>query len=139
MYIAELGGYEAEVRAGAEELRALIERYKAQVGAAEVEGQISLGEYEQYVKYILGEIQLRLSAQEEAGRISAQVAASALSSFNASASVSDGTSRSRSYSEQKSMSSSNSVTRQISNSLAMQYGMSEDAQDSLIEQHNYTG
>jgi hypothetical protein len=138
MYVADMGGYKAEVDAGAVRLGALVDRFKAMVGAAEVQGQISLGEYEQLVKAILGEIQLRLSSQQEAGRISSQVAASALSAFNASASISDSTSRSKSYGESKSLSSSNSFGRSISNSLAMGYSMSESVGDSYSESYTYT-
>ena len=141
MYVAEVGGYGEEVRAEATRVAAIVDSYKAQVGAAEVQGQISLGEYEQLVRAILGEIELRLSSQREAGRISSQVAASALSAFNASASISDGTSRSRSYGESKSMSTSNSYARSIGNSLAMSYGFNESASDNYSESksYNYSG
>ena len=138
MYVAELGGYSAEVDAGAKRMGALVDRYKAQIGAAEVEGQISLGEYEQLVKAILGEIQLRLGAQQESGRISSQVSAAALSAFNASASISDGTSRSKSYSEGRSMSMGLSLSRSISNSLGMSYSFSEDAGDRFSQSHSYS-
>ena len=137
MYVAELGGYEAEVNAGATKVSALVERYKAQVSGAEVQGQIELGEYEQMVKAILGEIQLKLSSQQEAGRLAAQVAASALSAFNASASISDSSSRSRNYGESKSVSTSNSFTRGISNSLGVSTSQSEGASDSYSESRNF--
>ena len=138
MYVAQLGGYESEVRAGAVEIDALIKRYTAQVGAAEVQGQISLGEYEAIVKYVLGEIELRLGSEKEVGRISAQVASAALSSFNASASVSDGTSGSRSFNEGRTMNSSNSYQHSITNSLGIQYSMADDAQDTYAEHFTYT-
>ncbi len=137
MYVAELGGYEAEVRAGAAKVSATVERYKAQVSGAEVQAQIELGEYEQLVKAILGEIQLKLSSQQEAGRLAAQVAASALSAFNASASISDSSSRSRNYGENKSVSTSNSFTRSISNSLGVSTSQSEGATDSYSESRNF--
>lgn len=140
MYIAELGGYETEVNAEAQKLSALIERYKAQVGAEEVQGQISLGEYEQLVKALLGQIELILGSQKTAGQIAAQVAASALSAFNASASISDSASRSKSYNEGKSMSMSNQFTRSMANQLSVSYGMDERMSDSYQESktYNYT-
>ena len=138
MYVAEMGGYEAEVRAGGIRIGALIDRYKAEVGAEEVQGQISLGEYEQLVKYALGEIELKLGSQKEAGRIAAQVASAALSSFNASASVSNSASRSRSFNEGRSVSTQNSFSRTIGNQLSVQYGMSDDAQDSYSEYRQFS-
>ncbi|MCB2218434.1 MAG: hypothetical protein KQH59_20430 [Desulfobulbaceae bacterium] len=140
MYIAELGGYEAEVRAEATKLSAIIERYKAEMEGVTAQGQISLGEYEQLVKAILGQIELKLGNTREAGKLAAQIAASALSAFNASASISDNSSRSRSYSEGKSISTSNSFSQAISNSLGISTSLSESASDSYAESKslNYT-
>lgn len=137
MYTAEVGGYEAEVRAEAARIQALVDRYRAQVGAAEVQGQIALGEYEQLVKAILGEIQLKLSSQQEGGRIASQVAASALSALNASASISDSVNNSRGYHEQKSLSMSNAFQQSLSNQLSISYSKGEDARDSYDESVSY--
>lgn len=138
MYLADMAGYEAEVKAGGDKANALIERYKADTSSAQVQGQISLGEYENFIKALLGMIDLKLGSQKEVGRLSAQVAASALSAFNASASISDSSSRSRSYSEGKSLSMGASFSQSISNTLGIGISKSKSASDSYGESRSYS-
>ena len=131
IYVADLSGYETEVKAETTKLTALIDKYKADIGKAEAQGTIELGIYEQEVKAILGEIELRLGAQEQVGKISAQVASSALSAFNASASISESGSRSASFSESRGVSTSSSFARTISNGMSLGANLSESASDTL--------
>lgn len=138
VYIAEVGGYEAAVKAEVARLEGFIETYKARLQAEQVKGTIKVEEFKALVQKAIAEVQLRVTSQQEVGRISAQIAASALSIFNASATISEGKSKSASYNEGRSQSFSESFSQGISESYAVSVGKSSSCNIGQTESFNYS-
>lgn len=98
VYGFKVAGYEAEAGIAVETLRAQIEAYKGELIQSNNETQLTLKEAELTLQSYLGALALQTEAAKGTANISAQLAASALNSVNASASISSG--HAVSYSEQ---------------------------------------
>ncbi len=136
IYIAEVSGYEANVKAEVAKLEGLIESYKAKLHGEEVKGTLSVEEFKALVQKAIAEVSLRITSQQEVGRIAAQISASALGVFNASASLSESKNKSASYSEGKNISYSESFSQGISESYGVNVGAS--CNKSQSESFNYS-
>lgn len=94
VYSYKVAGYEADAKAIAVTLDAEIQKYKADIEQANNQTTLSLKEAELTLQGYLGALGLTTEGQKAIANISAQLAASALSSVNASASLGDSLSRS---------------------------------------------
>lgn len=99
VYGFKIAGYEADARVAALDLDAQIKTYQAKIDQANNQTTLSLKEAELTIQSYLGALQLTSDAIKAGGNISAQIAASALSAVNASASLGDSVSRAASSSE----------------------------------------
>lgn len=138
IYVADVGGYEAAVKAEVARLGGLIEAYKARLQAEQVKGTIEVEEFKALVQKAIAEVQLRVTSQQEVGRISSQIAASALSIFNASATISEGKSKSASYNEGRSQSFNESFSQGISENFSVSVGKSSSCSIGQTESFNYS-
>lgn len=87
VYGFKVAGYEAEARIAVETLKAQIEAYKGQLMQSDNETQLTLKEAELTLHSYLGALALQTEAAKGTANVSAQLAASALNSVNASASL----------------------------------------------------
>ena len=110
VYGYKIAGYEADAKVAALDLDAQIKVYQAKIDQANNQTTLSLKEAELTIQSYLGALQLTSRAIEAGGNISAQIAASALSAVNASASLGDSVSRAASSSESDIDSDSDSNT-----------------------------
>jgi len=94
VYSYKIAGYEADAKAIAVTLDAEIQKYKSDIEQANNQTTLSLKEAELTLQGYLGALGLTVEGQKAIANISAQLAASALSSVNASASLGDNLSRS---------------------------------------------
>lgn len=138
IYIAEIGGYEANVKAEVARLGGIIEAYKARLQGEQVRGTLEVEEFKALVQKAISEVQLRITSQQEVGRIASQITASAMSVFNASASLSEGKSKSASYNESKGESFSESFSQGISESFSVNVGKSSSCNIGQSESFNYS-
>ena len=99
VYGYKIAGYEADARVAALDLDAQIKTYQAKIDQANNQTTLSLKEAELTIQSYLGALQLTSDAIKAGGNISSQIAASALSAVNASASLGDSVSRAASSSE----------------------------------------
>jgi hypothetical protein len=114
VYSYKIAGYEADAKAVAVTLDAQIQEYKARVEQANNQTELSLKEAELTLQGYLGATGLTIEGQKAITNISAQLAASALSSVNASASLGDSLSRGvgMQYSHSENINNSASLTDQ---------------------------
>lgn len=138
LYIADMTGYETNIKAEAAKLTALVESYKAKIGGEEVKGTLRIEEFKALVQKAISEVSLRITSQQESGRIAAQIAASALSVFNASASLGDSVSSSGSFSESKNISYGESFSQSIGESFSVSVGQSTSCGKSQSESFIYS-
>jgi hypothetical protein len=108
VYGFKIAGYEADAKVAAVELDAQIKVYQGNIEQANNQTILTLKEAELTVQSYLGALQLTSDSLKASGNISAQIAASALSAVNASASLSMGYARNSSESESVSDSTSKS-------------------------------
>ena len=94
VYGFKIAGYEADARVAALKLDAQIKVYQGKIEQANNETTLTLKEAEMAIQSYLGALQLTSDAIKASGNIAAQIAASALSAVNASASLGDSYSRS---------------------------------------------
>ena len=94
VYGYKIAGYEADAKVAAMDLDAQIKVYQGNIEQANNETTLTLKEAELAVQSYLGALQLTSDAIKAGGNVSAQIAASALSAVNASASLGDSYSRS---------------------------------------------
>ena len=87
VYGYKIAGYEADARVAAADLDAQIKVYQGSIDQANNETSITLKEAELAIQGYLGALQLTSESIKTGGNISAQIAASALSAVNASASL----------------------------------------------------
>ena len=87
VYGFKMAGYEAEASIAVETLKAQIEAYKGQLTQSNNETQLTLKEAELTLQSYLGALALQVEAAKGTANVSAQLAASALNSVNASASL----------------------------------------------------
>lgn len=93
VYGYKIAGYEADAKVAALDLDAQIKTYQAKIDQANNQTTLTLKEAELAVQSYLGALTLTSDAIKAGGNISAQIAASALSAVNASASLGDSTDR----------------------------------------------
>lgn len=93
VYGYKIAGYEADAKVAAADLDAQIKIYQGKIDQANNETTLTLKEAELTIQSYLGALQLTSEAIKVGGNISAQIAASALSAVNASASLGDSYSR----------------------------------------------
>ena len=93
VYGYKIAGYEAEAKVAALDLDAQIKVYQARIDQATNQTTLTLKEAELTIQSYLGALTLTSDAIKAGGNISAQIAASALSAVNASASLGDSTDR----------------------------------------------
>jgi hypothetical protein len=94
VYGYKIAGYETDAKVAAVDLDAQIKVYQGNIDQANNQTTLTLKEAELAVQSYLGALQLSSEAIKASGNISAQIAASALSAVNASASLGDSYSRS---------------------------------------------
>ena len=94
VYGFKIAGYEADAKVAAADLDAQIKVYQGKIEQANNETTLTLKEAEMTIQSYLGALQLTSDAIKAGGDVSAQIAASALSAVNASASLGDSYSRS---------------------------------------------
>lgn len=102
-------GYEADAKVAAADLDAQIKVYQGNIDQANNQTVLSLKEAEMTIQSYLGALQLTSDSIKASGNISAQIAASALSAVNASASLGDSYARSFGSSSSYSASLNNSA------------------------------
>jgi len=114
VYSYKVAGYEADAKAIAVTLDGQIEEYKAKISQANNQTELSLKEAELTLQGYLGAMNLTAEGQKAISNISAQLAASALSSVSASASLGDSLSRgvSTGYSYNHSLSNTANLSEQ---------------------------
>jgi len=114
VYGYKIAGYEADAKSLAVTLDAQIEEYKARISQATNQTELSLKEAELALQSYLGGLSLTIEGQKAISNISAQLAASALSSVNASASLGDSVSQgiTKGYSYNHSLSNSANLSEQ---------------------------
>lgn len=110
VYGYTVAGYEADARIAALELDAQIKVYQGKIDQANNETTLSLKEAEMAIQSYLGALQLTSDSIKASGNISAQIAASALSAVNASASLGDSYAANRSVSDNYSARLDNSAS-----------------------------
>lgn len=120
IYTAKLAGFDTQVKAETQYMMTLIERFKAEIQQAGFDLQADSKEAELYVQQIVANAQSNAAAKGDSARAIAQIAATALSSLNVSASL--GFTQSESASDQRQMSkddrSSNAATYDASEKLS---------------------
>ena len=87
VYGFTVAGYEADAKVAAADLEAQIKAYQGRIDQANNQTALSIKEAELTIQSYLGALELTAEAAKASGNISAQVAASALSAVNASASL----------------------------------------------------
>jgi len=114
VYSYKIAGYEADAKAVAVTLDGQIQEYKARIEQANNQTELSLKEAELTLQGYLGATGLTMEGQKAIANISAQLAASALSSVNASASLGDSLSRGvgMQYSHNENLNNAASLTEQ---------------------------
>ena len=114
VYGYKIAGYEADAKAAAILLDSQIEEFKARISQANNQTTLSLKEAELTLQGYLGAMGLTTEGQKAISNISAQLAASALSSVNASASLGDSVSQgiTKGYSYNHSLSNSANLSEQ---------------------------
>lgn len=110
VYSYRVAGYESDAKAEATKLDAQIELYKAKISQANNQTMLSLKEAELTLQAYLGQMGLSVEGAKALANVSAQLAASALSSVNASASIGDSISRGLSKSHNHTESLGNSAS-----------------------------
>ena len=110
VYGYKIAGYEAEAKVAVMDLEAQIKVYQAKIDQANNQTTLVLKEAEMLIQSYLGALQLTSDAIKAGGNISAQIAASALSAVNASASLGDRVARNTNSSESSDERSSNSCS-----------------------------
>ena len=93
VYGYKIAGYEADAKVAALDLDAQIKTYQASIDQANNQTTLTLKEAELTVQAYLGALTLTSDALKAGGNMTAQIAASALSAVNASASLGDSTDR----------------------------------------------
>ena len=99
VYGYQIAGYEADAKVAAIQLNGQIEELRAKMDQANNQTNLTIKEAELTIQSYLGALQLTADSIKAGGNISAQIAASALSAVNASASLGDSVSRAASSSE----------------------------------------
>ncbi len=114
VYSYKIAGYEADAKAMAVTLDAQIQEYKGRIEQANNQTELSLKESELTLQGYLGATGLTMEGQKAIANISAQLAASALSSVNASASLGDSLTRGvgMQYSHSETLSNTANLTNQ---------------------------
>ena len=110
VYGFKIAGYEADAKVATLELDAQIKAYQGNIEQANNQTAMTLKEAELTVQSYLGALQLTAGSIEASGNISAQIAASALSAVNASASLGHATSWNKGYDFNWNQSLSNSAS-----------------------------
>ena len=87
VYGFTVAGYEADAKVAAADLDAQVKAYQGRIDQANNQTALSLKEAEVAIQGYLGAIQIKAEAAKAGGNICAQIAASALSAVNASASL----------------------------------------------------
>ena len=110
VYGFKVAGYEADARVAATELSGQIEAFKARLAQANNQTQLSLKEAELVLQGYLGGLGITSDAAKGGAQIAAQIAASALSSVHASATIGYNVSRGEHHSTTHSTNVSNAAS-----------------------------
>jgi hypothetical protein len=108
VFVAEMSGYESLIKAESARSSAIIERYKAMVQQDGQRAELKLKEADLILQNAFNKLKATQSAIEAMGQLAGQVTASALSAFNASASISSGFSSSENFGYSRSIGWTNS-------------------------------
>jgi hypothetical protein len=110
VYGFKVAGYEADAKVAEIKLNAQIEEYKGRIQQATNQTELTIKEAELILQGYLGALGIQSTAVSTGGNVASQLAASALSAVNATASVSFGVSNSRSDGVQHQTSISNNAS-----------------------------